>query len=166
VITNAGGDSYPSGIYSGTQPGLSGMSVQLNGNCLATSVAPDNTVYLYHKYSGSQLGSIPVTSPQCLSFSTDGNLWVISSNAAGGNLLCYTNLTTTPSLALTLTNFSNPLAVAVCPANPNIIIVADGGTNQWLQAIDETGARRFGHTGFQVRISVQRGRCGHEQILV
>jgi hypothetical protein len=44
-----------------------------------------------------------------------------------------------PSLVLTLTNFSNPLAVAVCPTNPNIILVADGGSSQQVKAINEAG---------------------------
>ena len=42
----------PSGIYVGTQPGLSGLTVQQNGNLLAVSVAPDNKVYLFDKRAG------------------------------------------------------------------------------------------------------------------
>jgi len=54
---------YPNGIYVGTQPGLSGLAVQQNGNLLAVSVAPDNRVYLFDKTIGAALGSFSVNAP-------------------------------------------------------------------------------------------------------
>jgi FlgD Ig-like domain/Fibronectin type III domain len=126
---------YPNGIYVGTQPGLSGLAVQQSGNLLAASVAPDNKVYLLDKQSGATLNSLNVISPGRLSFSSDGSLWIIS----GNKIVCYTNLNSSPSAAVTIANFSEPLAVAVNPANPNVILVADGGSSQQMKAFDRAG---------------------------
>jgi hypothetical protein len=60
---------------------------------------------------------------------------VVSSN----DVVCYTNLAASPALALTLTGFSNALAVAVNPADANLILVADGGGSQQVKAFDSTG---------------------------
>jgi hypothetical protein len=136
-IVNAGGNSpLPSGIYVGTQPGLSGVAVQQNGNLLAASVTPDNQVYLMDKISGDLLTSFSVNSPGRLSFSPDGSLWVISSN----NVICYTNLSSSPSAVVIIPNFSEPLAVAVNPTNANLILVADGGGSQQVEGFNEAGA--------------------------
>ena len=136
-IQNIGANSpLPNGIYVGTQPGLSGLSVQPNGNLLAASVAPDNRVYLMDKTTGAAVRSFTVPSPRRLNFSTDGTLWVISGNKVIG----YTNLLTNPTANVIIPNFSQPLDVAVNPANPNIIVVADGGGSQQLKSFDRTGA--------------------------
>lgn len=126
---------YPNGVYVGTQPGLSGLSVQQNGNLLAVSVAPDNRVYLLDKVTGSAVGRFAVTSPGRLSFSADGSLWVISANS----VICYTNLGSSPTAALTLSNLSKPLAVAVNPTNSNLILLADGGNSQQVKAFNSNG---------------------------
>ncbi len=125
------------GIYAGTQPGLSGLGVQQNGNLLAASVAPDNRVYLKDKITGAELNDFFVSVPKGLSFSSDGSLWVISSNLH--SVICYTNLSISPAVAVTISNLVKPLAVAVNPNNPNLILVADGGSSQQVKAFDSTG---------------------------
>jgi hypothetical protein len=126
---------YLNGVYVGAQPGLSGISVELNSNLLAVSVAPDNEVYLLDKRSGAQLGGFQVTNPGKLSFAPDGSLWVIS----GTNIAHFTGLTSTPAEVLTIPGFCEPLAIAVCPTNANLILVADGGASQQIKAFDSSG---------------------------
>ncbi len=126
---------YPNGIYVGTQPGLDGLAVQQTGNLLAASVAPDNTIYLLDKRAGSAVSAISVPAPGGLSFAPDGSLWVIS----GNTVICFTNLPASPAAALTISNLTAPLAVAVNPANANLILVADGGASQQVKAFDHTG---------------------------
>jgi hypothetical protein len=136
-IQNIGANSpLPNGIYVGTQPGLSGLSVQQNGSLLAAAVAPDNKVYIMDKTTGVAVRNFSVTSPRRLNFSPDGTLWVIS----GNNVICYTNLAANPTAIVTIPNFSQPLDVAVNPNDPNIILVADGGSSQQVKAFDRTGA--------------------------
>ena len=136
-ITNGGNNSpLVNGIYVGTQPGLSGVSVQQNGNLLAVSVTPDNAVYLLDKTSGAPITSFSVPSPARLNFSPDGTLWVVSSN----NVICYTNLPSSPTAVVTIPNFSQPFDVAVNPTNGNLVLVADGGVNQQVLAFNRSGA--------------------------
>jgi hypothetical protein len=134
IITNAVNPPFP-GIYAGTQPGLSGLSVQQNSNLMAVAVATDNTVYLFDKRSGAALSSFSVPNPQRLNFSTDGTLWVVSVT----NVLCYTNVNSSPSLALAISGLSQPLDVAVCPTNSDLILVADGGGSQQVKAFNSAG---------------------------
>jgi len=135
-IYNKGANSpLPNGIYVGTNVGLSGLSVQQNGNLLAASVTPDNTVYLLDKKSGSPVANFSVNSPRRLNFSPDGSLWVISSNS----VICFTNLPANPAVAMIIPDFSEPLDVAVCPTNSNFILVADGGVSQQVKAFDRSG---------------------------
>ena len=129
--------NYPNGIYVGTQPGLSGLSVQRNGKLLAASVAPDNKVYLLDKHSGAAITNFIVPSPGRLNFSPDGSLWVCSSNSV---VLNFTNLNVNPSLAHTISGLSEPLDVAVNPTNADIILVADGGSSQQVKAFNNFGA--------------------------
>ena len=136
ILNNGANSPLPNGIYVGTQPGLSGLTVQPNGRLLAVSVAPDNQVYLIDKTAGTAVASFNVSSPQRLSFSPDGSLWVIS----GSNVICYTNLNTSPTAALTISGLSEPLDVAVCPTNASLILVADGGGSQQVKAFSNAGA--------------------------
>jgi hypothetical protein len=135
LITNGPGSAFINGLLVGSQPGLSGLSVQQNGNLLAVAVAPDNLVYLLDKRSGAAIAKFNVNSPGRLNFSPDGSLWVISSN----NLICYTNLSSSPSVALTISGLSKPLDVAVNPTNSDIILVADGGSSQQVKAFNSAG---------------------------
>jgi hypothetical protein len=128
-------EPLPNGIYVGTQTGLSGLSVQQNGNLLAVSVAPDNLVYLLDKRTGAAINSFYAYSPGRLNFSPDGSLWVI----CGNYVVCYTNVGSSPSVALGIPNFSEPLDVAVNPTNADLILVADGGASQQVKAFDSTG---------------------------
>ena len=137
VITNTS-DAYPSGIYAGTQPGLSGLAVQLNGNLLAAAVAPDNKIYLFDKTTGavSTPASISINAPGRMNFATNGNLWVTT----GNSVVCYSNMNGTPTLARTITaGLVAPLAVAANSSNPNLILVADGGSSQQIKAFDTNG---------------------------
>jgi hypothetical protein len=115
------------------------MSVQQNSNLLAVSVAPDNKVYLLDKRSGTTLAAISVPDPTGLSFSPDGSLWVISSN----QVVQYQNVNVSPAVATTLASLTLPLAVAVCPTNANLILIADGGLggggSQQVKAFDSSG---------------------------
>lgn len=135
ILNNGANSPLPSGIYVGTQPGLSGLAVQPNGNLLAVSVAPDNKVYLFDKIIGSSISSIDVISPGRLNFSPDGSLWVISSN----NVLHYLDPGSLPLQALAIPDFSEPLDVAVNPTNSNLILVADGGASQQIKAFNSAG---------------------------
>jgi hypothetical protein len=92
-------------------------------------------VYLLDKRTGAALNKFSVTTPGRLNFSPDGSLWVIS----GYNLICFTNVNSSPSAALTIPNFRYPLDVAVNPSNAGIILVADGGASQQIKAFDNTG---------------------------
>jgi hypothetical protein len=136
IVNNGANSPLPNGIHVGTQPGLSGLSVQNNGNLLAASVRPDNRVYLVDKISGSAVNNFTVSSPGRLNFSPDGSLWVIS----GTSVVCYTNLGLNPTAAVTITNFSQPMDVAVNPQNANLILVADGGASQQVKAFNNSGA--------------------------
>jgi hypothetical protein len=136
IVNGANNNSiYPNGIYVGAQPGLSGLAVQQNGNLLAVSVAPDNRVYLLDKLSGAAVRNFSVSSPGRLSFSPDGSLWAVSSN----NVICYTNLNSNPSAAVTISSLIKPLAVAVNPTNSNLILVADGSSSQQVKAFNSAG---------------------------
>jgi hypothetical protein len=140
AITNGANDNmtFPSGIYVGTQPGLSGLAVQQSGNLLAVSVAPDNRVYLLNKTSGAAVANFSVGCPGRLNFSPDGNsLWIVATNST---VVCFTNINANPTLAVTISNFSEPLDVAVCPTNANLVLVADGGSSQQIKAFNSSGA--------------------------
>ncbi|MGA2247314.1 MAG: hypothetical protein ABSH48_20170, partial [Verrucomicrobiota bacterium] len=126
---------YPNGIYVGTQPGLSGLAVQQNGNLLAASVAPDNLIYLFDKLSGAALTNFSVTTPGRLNFSPDGSLWVVS----GNSVICFTNESVNASIASMISGFVEPLDVAVNPTNANLILVADGGSSQQVKAFTASG---------------------------
>ncbi len=137
VITN-NGDSIPNGIRVGTQPGLSGLAVQQNGNVLEASVAPDNKAYLFDKTTGAALtpASFSLNAAGRSCFATNNDLWIVNSNSVQR----WTGLTTTPTLAQTITTgLAEPLAVSVSPINTNYILVADGGNSQQVKAFDASG---------------------------
>jgi hypothetical protein len=135
-------DSYPNGVYVGTQPGFSGMSVQITNNYLAAASTADNSVYIFNKTTGASVLHFSANAPVGVAFSPDGTLWVTSSNS-----VCqYTNISTSPLLLKTINGFTNALAVGVCPTNSNFILVADGGGganlgsgSQQLKAFNASG---------------------------
>lgn len=134
-VYGAPNEVYANGIYVGTQPGLSGLAVQQNGNLLAASVGPDNTVYLLDKVAGTVVSKISVNNPQRLNFAPDGSLWVVS----GNSVVHFVNVNSSASVAATIPNFKEPLDVAICPTNANLVLVADGGSSQQIKAYNSAG---------------------------
>jgi hypothetical protein len=141
LITNGpvgnGGLVYPNGIYVGTQQGLSGLAVQQTSNLLAVSVAPDNEVYLLDKRTGATLNSITVTNPTGLAFAPDNSLWVIANS---NSVIQFANVNASPAQATVMSGFSDAQAVAVCPTNANIILVADAGSSMQVKAFNSSGS--------------------------
>jgi hypothetical protein len=116
-----------------------GLAVQSRGRVLAVAHGGQDRIRLYDKLSGASIGEIgvPLTPKGLnqLAMSPGGDLWVIS----GHSLLRFTNLDTTPTLVATVTGLIRPLAVAVSPANDDIVWVADGGASQQLKRLDRNG---------------------------
>lgn len=143
----AGGEFYSNVVHVGTAPSLSGLSVQQSGSILAGAVSGDNKVYFFNKTSGAAASpaNFAVTAPGQCSFSPDGSLWVIT----GTTVIQVTNVTGTPNIAHTISGFANPLAVAVDPANANLIVVADGGSSQQVKAYSTNGTSQwtYGQSG-------------------
>ena len=136
--------SFTNGIHVGTQPSITGLAVQKNGGTLlAVSVAADNLVYLLDKTTGSVVRSFSVTSPGPLAMDNSDNLWAVS----GTSVYQYSNLSSTPTLTGTAmgsgsTALVKPLALAVSPASstqPNLLLIADGGTSQQIKAYNMSG---------------------------
>lgn len=140
TITNTANLTYANGINVGTLAGLSGLAVEVYSNLLAASVYADNKVYFFDKGSGAAVRNITVSAPGRLCFTTNnaGVLWVATSNS----LVCITNCNASPAISLTATNLSSPLAVGVSPLDPNIIMLADGGTNQMLFKYNSNGVQQ------------------------
>jgi hypothetical protein len=140
IAANPGEPVYPSciDIWSGPHPNSddpTGLAVQKNGNLLAVSHGGQDLIRLFDKISGEALGTISVTSPQELAMTSAGDLWVISRTT----IRRYTNLTTTPTVAATITGLSAPVAIAVSTARVDTLVAADGGTAQVLKAYDVNG---------------------------
>lgn len=96
-----------------------------------------NQVRLFDKLSGDQIQTISISNPQSMAIDSNGDLWVIS----GTSLYRYTNLQVpnpTPTVAQTITGFIDPTAVSVSPTNPDLVLVADGGTAQVVRAFNRT----------------------------
>ncbi len=144
-MAQGGGTTWPNVIPVGVQPSITGLAVQSTGTLLAVSVASENKVYLLDKRVGNVVRTFTVTAPRGLAMDPNGDLWVLTGTSA----VRYTNLGTTPSVATTIVGFSNPLAVAVHPSNANIVMVADGGSNQKVFAYNSTGGAlwNLGQTG-------------------
>lgn len=113
-----------------------GLAVQKTGNILAVSHGGLNTIRFFDKARGTLLTqSISVHSPQGLATDSNGDLWVIT----GTSLQRYSSLSTIPTLVRTITGFSAPIAVAVHPSNPEVVLVADGGDAQIVKAFNRSG---------------------------
>lgn len=112
-----------------------GLAVQKSGSVLAVAHAGLNLIRLFNKTSGALLSqSVSVSAPQGLATDSNGHLWVIT----GNSLKRYSDLDTTPTLVQTITGFTAPIAVAVHPSNPDIVLVADGGTSQIVRAFNRS----------------------------
>ena len=127
IIDTDGGKSNPA----------SGIAVQKTGNILAVSHRTLNQVKLFDKLSGNLLGSVPVTSPRRIAFTSTGDLWVVT----GTTVVRYNAATLggTNTIAATISGFVSPQCVAVHPTNNNIVMVADAGISQQVKAFDSVG---------------------------
>ncbi|RZK25276.1 MAG: hypothetical protein EOO63_16260, partial [Hymenobacter sp.] len=112
-----------------------GLAVQKSGNILAVAHRGQNVIRLFDKTSGALLRTISASQPGSLSMSPSGDLWAV----AGGNVVCYTNLATNPTIATTITGFANPLALANDPTTDDLVLVADGGNSQQIKAYNRSG---------------------------
>lgn len=125
----------PSNPHVFNQNGASGLAVQVTGNLLAVSHFTANKIRLFNKTTGALLSTITATAPGHISFSSEGDLWAI----VNGNVVRYTNPGTAPVIATTIASLQRPLSVCVDPVNPNVVMVADGGTSQQVKAFDKLG---------------------------
>ena len=118
-----------------------GIAVQKSGNILAVAHGASggpNLIKLFNKTSGALLSqSISnISNPQGLAMDSNGDLWAIT----GTSLKRYSQLTltTTPQLVQTISGLTAPIAIAVHPSNPDIVLVADGGTAQVVRAFNRS----------------------------
>jgi hypothetical protein len=152
-VSTTGGSSYASAIDVSTEVGspptfdrsfitvhaASGLAVQQSGNLLAVSHQGQNQVRLFNKTTGLAVSTLSVTSPGQVAFAPSGDLWVLS----GTTVVRYTNLSSTPTVATTISGFSAPLAVAVNPSNSDIVLVADGGASQQVKCYNASGMSQW-----------------------
>ena len=119
-----------------------GLAVQRGGNLLAVAHGGQNVVRLYNKYTGAYVNQISVTQTgrtlNQIAFTAAGDLWVVS----GTSVLRYANLTTTPTLAATVSGFVRPLALSSEGASVDQggVWVADGGSSQQLKHFTISGS--------------------------
>lgn len=135
---------FANGIKVGSMKGLSGIAVEKNGSTLAISVRPESKIYLVHKRTGAAIRSISVPSPGPMSFSPNGDLWVIS----GRTLRKIVSVATAPVVSIMVNNLQEPLDLAVDP-NGSQVLVVDAGASQQVKAFTRTGslAWTFGQEG-------------------
>jgi len=122
-----------------------GIAVQRNGNLLAVAhgsyfkdgasvkSASEDRVILFNKQTGALLGVVPVADPQRMSFSAEGDLWVIS----GGRVLRISGVGQSNMISQTIEDLSRPLAIAVSPMGT--IAVVDGGASQQVKLFNAQG---------------------------
>lgn len=123
---------------------ITGLSVQKNGNILAVAHGQLGTVRLFDKTSGTALGSVAVSRPGRMSFSPNGDLWVVSA----GGVTRYHNISTAPQapnfqLQNNLAGIENALGVAADPTNDDLVLVADGGRSQQVKAYSSAGVPQW-----------------------
>jgi hypothetical protein len=135
--------SFVNGVHVGRHPSITGLAVEkiAGDRLMAVSVATDNAVYLLDKTTGAAVGAFTVKAPGALAFDTGNNLWV----ATGKSVRRYAQINTSPrspKLETVIDGFAEPLALAVSPgtaAQPNLLLVADGGRSQQIKAYDLSG---------------------------
>ena len=132
--------------------GATGIAVQSTGSLLFAANSTDNKVYIYNK-STLAAYSTPYLDGTALGWNTlksiattpDGDLWVTCKNSAGQwQILRYTNLGGTPTLAATVTGgLVNPIGIAVSVDGNKTLLVADteSGTTvcQQIKAFSPAG---------------------------
>jgi len=123
----------------------SGLAVQSTGNILAVAHGSLNVVRFFDKTSGTLLGFLPISNPNGLAFAPNGDLWISS----GTTVTRYTGVGSSNTVAAIISGLSQPLAVAVHPTDNDIVLVADGGTNQLIRVYDSNGTPlwTFGQPG-------------------
>lgn len=124
--------------------GPTGIAVQQSGNVLAVAHGGLNLVRLFNKTTGASLGSVSVTMSgnaskyNQISMTAGGDLWVISGSA----VVRYTNLSSTPSLAATVSSgLVSPLALSAEGSGVDAggVWVADGGASQQIKHFTTSG---------------------------
>jgi len=119
-----------------------GLAVQRSGSLLAVAHGGQSLVRLYDKYTGAYVNQISVTQTaralNQIAFTAAGDLWVIS----GTTVLRYTSLSSTPTLAATVSGLVRPLALSAEGANVDQggVWVADGGSSQQLKHFTVSGS--------------------------
>lgn len=117
------------------QNAASGMAVQSNGPILAIAHYGNNTIRLFNKISGALLNTIEAPEITALSMAANGDLWAIS----GNTVVRYAHLAEKqPSIITTISNLTDPVALAADPQTGQVLI-ADGGSSQQLKAFSATG---------------------------
>jgi hypothetical protein len=118
---------------------ITGLAV--NSNYIAVARKAQNAVQFYAVATGAFLGSLPVAAPGQVAFASSGDLWVITNGqvkrfgiTAGQN---FTELNT-------LSGLVNPLALDAHPSQ-DLLLVADGGTNQQVKAYTSAGVVSWTH---------------------
>ena len=126
----------------GTQPGISGMAVQSNGDALAVSVAAEGKVYIINKITGQAIRQFLITNPQGLAFAPNKDLWVITDGGAAVRRYLnpeFNNL----SLQASITGLSDALAVGVHPTDNNNVVVVDGGAKQQILGYNSSAQQQW-----------------------
>ena len=139
--------------------GSTGIAAQPAGaqNLVFVSHATDDKVYIYNEsdltpygtpyLDGSVLGW---NTPQTVAVNSAGDLWLACKNTATGQwqVLRYTNFGGTPTLATTITGFTNPIGLAVSTDGTNTLMVADGeqsgvAVTQQIKAYNNAGIAQW-----------------------
>lgn len=145
-----------------------GLAVQARGRLLAVAHRAGGAVDLLDKGSGEWLRQVhvspdqrvaqPPQQPQSpaqstprpaainrIAFAPGGDLWVINGSSAER----HTDLDTSARRVAVVTGLSQPLAIAVDPADDDQVWIADGGASQQLKRFDRQG-----------RLTLTLGRLG------
>jgi hypothetical protein len=112
---------------------ITGLAVQRNGNLLARSIKGKNLIELFDKTSGAKLSDFQVDSPEKLSFSPSGDLWVVSA----GQATVYVNSGGSFTKGFTLPNTGVVLALSVSFDGSIIRVASD--TYQTILAYNSAG---------------------------
>ena len=122
-------------------PGASDIAVQRAGSLLFIAHQTDNRIYLFNKtnFLPYATASFSVNSPLAIATTPAGDLWVICKDGSNTTqVVRYTGLAKTPSIATTLTGLSSPLGIDVSPLD-GTLLVADGDASQQVKAFSNTG---------------------------
>jgi hypothetical protein len=122
-------------------PGASDLAVQRFGSLLFLAHQTDNRIYLFNKttFLPAARPFISVNSPRAIATMPSGDLWVLCLDSSNRTqVVRYTNCSTSPTLATTLTGLSSPLGLDVIQLYATLL-VADGGASQQVKAFSSAG---------------------------